>query len=215
MTFDAYTLFFMTTVMLILVPGPSAMVVAAQSARHSAHQQSSRAFLGVVGIASADAFFFALSATGIASLIVASATLFGVIKWLGVGFLLYLGLSALLSKNGAVRIDAQPLERARLPSTGKLFQQGLLIQLANPKALMYFSALLPQFIDPTQPLIAQLWWMGLTVVVADLIVYSLYAWLGSHLARQRLKAGWVSLINKAAGSLLIYTGIKMALIERQ
>jgi homoserine/homoserine lactone efflux protein len=212
---DGYGLFFVTTLMLIMVPGPSAMVVAAQAARHSPHDQAHRAFLGVVGIASADGLFFALSATGIASLIVASATLFGIIKWLGVGFLLYLGLSALLSARGAIRLDAQPVSRTALPSSSKLFQQGALIQLANPKALMYFTALLPQFIDPGQPLALQLLWMGATVFVADLIVYSLYGWLGAHLANQRLQGGWVTLINKAAGSLLIYTGIKMALIDRQ
>lgn len=77
MNLELYSIFLVTTVMLIFVPGPAAITVAAQGASHS----SNKAFLGVLGVASADVAFFVLSATGIASLILASNLLFSIIKW--------------------------------------------------------------------------------------------------------------------------------------
>ncbi len=207
MSFELYSLFFVTTVLLILVPGPSAMLASSQGA----NLQSQKAFFGILGIASADAIFFALSATGIATLIIASTALFNIIKWIGVLFLLYLGLTILFSKTSAIRLDNTKTDSHAL----KLFSQGLVIQLANPKALMYFSALLPQFIDPNEPLFSQILIMGLTCFVADLLVYTLYAFLGAHLAKQQLKSWAVNLINKTAGTALIYTGVKMAMIDNR
>lgn len=205
MSFELYSLFFITTVLLIMVPGPSAMVASSQGAS----QQSSKALLGILGIASADVIFFALSATGIATLILASSLLFNLIKWMGVIFLLYLGLTVLFSKTSAIRLNSAQTNSHPV----KLFSQGLVVQFANPKALMYFSALLPQFINPNEPLLSQILIMGLTCFIADILVYSLYAFLGAHLAKQQLKAWVTNLINKVAGTALIYTGIKMALIE--
>ena len=103
MDISIYLIFLVTTVMLILVPGPAAITVAAQGASHN----SQRAFFGVLGVASADVLFFALSATGIASLILASNLMFSVIKWFGVAYLLYLGISALFSKSGVIKLSAE------------------------------------------------------------------------------------------------------------
>ncbi len=205
MDLDIYFIFLATTVMLILVPGPAAITVATQGAENS----STRAFLGVIGVASADVIFFALSATGIASLILASNLLFSVIKWIGVVYLLYLGLGALFSKSGAIKIDT----RLKQGKASRLFYQGLIVQLANPKALLYFSALLPQFIEPGKPILFQLFVMGTSCLLADLLVYSIFSHLGNRLAKQALKTWVINLINKAAGITLISTGIKMASLE--
>lgn len=205
MSLELYLFFLVTTVMLIMVPGPAAITVATQGASHN----SRNAFLGILGVATADALFFALSATGIATLILASNTLFSIIKWIGVAYLIYLGLSAIFSKAGGIRIDPQ----SKAVSNNKTFYQGLVVQLANPKALMYFSALLPQFIDPNEPIMLQMFIMGLTCFIADIIVYSVFSRMGAQLAREQVKAWVISLINKAAGIALITTGIKMASLE--
>ena len=205
MDLGIYFIFLVTTVMLILVPGPAAITIAAQGSTNSFN----KAFLGVLGVASADVIFFALSATGIASLIIASNLLFSVIKWMGVVYLLYLGFSALLSKSGAIKIA----RRTKQGKASKLFYQGLIIQLANPKALLYFSALLPQFVDPDKPILFQLFVMGASCLFADLLVYSTFSHLGNQMAKQTLKTWVVNLINKAAGVTLIATGVKMASLE--
>ncbi len=205
MDIHLYLVFLATTVMLILVPGPAAITVASQGAHHSAKA----AFLGVLGVASADVIFFVLSATGIASLILASSLLFSIIKWLGVIYLLYLGGMALLSPAGAIKIHQSSNEGRH----STLFYQGLIVQLANPKALMYFSALLPQFIDPAESILFQMLLMGTSCLLADLVVYALFSHIGHRLAQQRIKAWVINLINKVAGITLISTGIKMASLE--
>ncbi len=205
MDLHLYLIFLVTTVMLILVPGPAAITVAAQGASCSARS----ALFGVLGVASADVIFFALSATGIASLLLASSLLFSLIKWIGVIYLLYLGTMALFSKSGAINI----VKNSKNSSRSRLFYQGLVIQLSNPKALMYFSALLPQFIDPAQPVMFQMLLMGASCVLADIIVYIVFSRMGEGIARQTLKPVIISFINKAAGITLISTGIKMASLE--
>ncbi len=200
-----YTIFLTTTVMLILVPGPAAITIAGQGASNS----SKKAFMGVLGVASADVIFFALSSTGIASLILTSSLLFSVIKWFGVAYLLYLGFTALFGKAGAIKVSVKSKEMSRK----KLFSQGILVQLANPKALMYFSALLPQFIDPSAPIFLQMVIMGTTCLIADIVVYSLFSRLGEKLAKQQLKAWMVTAINKVAGITLVSVGISMASLE--
>ncbi|MEH6468444.1 MAG: LysE family translocator [Porticoccus sp.] len=205
MDLSLYLIFLATTVMLILMPGPAAITVASQGATNT----SNKAFFGVLGVATADVIFFALSATGIASLIIASNLMFSAVKWVGVMYLLYLGLGALLSQSGAIKINRQQAQ-GRAP---KLFSQGLVIQLANPKALLYFSALLPQFIAPGEPIFFQILVMGVSCFLADLLIYSVYSHLGYRLAKQTLKQWVISLINKVAGITLISTAVKMASLE--
>lgn len=191
--------------MLILVPGPAAITVAAQGAS----QSPQRALFGVLGVASADVLFFVLSATGIASLILASNLMFSAIKWFGVTYLLYLGISALFTKSGVIKLSTEKKEI----SSKKLFVQGLVVQLANPKALMYFTALLPQFIDPTRPMLFQILLMGASCLLADIVVYSVFSRFGDRIATKQVKAWVTTLINKAAGITLISTGIRMASLE--
>lgn len=207
MDIGLYTIFLVTTVMLILVPGPAAIAVATQGASHG----SGKAFLGVVGIASADVIFFVLSATGVASLILASSLLFSIVKWFGIAYLLYLGFMALFSKSGAIKAN----ENSKKESSMALFSKGLLVQLANPKALLYFSALLPQFIDPGKPILFQILLMGTSCLLADLLVYSLFSHIGGQLAKQSMKSWSVKLINKAAGITLIATGVRMLTLEQR
>ena len=205
MNLSLYLIFLATTVMLILIPGPAAITVASQGATNT----SNNAFFGVLGVATADVIFFALSATGIASLIIASNLMLSAVKWAGVVYLLYLGAGALLSQSGAIKINRQQAQE-RAP---KLFSQGLVIQLANPKALLYFSALLPQFIDPGKPIFFQILVMGASCFLADLLIYSVYSHLGYRLAKQALKQWVINLINKVAGITLISTAVKMASLE--
>ncbi len=205
MNVELYIFFLVTTVMLILVPGPAAITVAAQGASH----HTKITFITILGVATADALFFILSATGVASLIVASSFVFSIIKWFGVAYLLFLGISAIFSKAGAIKIAAKNTEI----SPEKAFTQGLIVQLANPKALLYFSALLPQFIDPNEPVVFQMLIMGLTCILADLLVYSLFGRMGEQLAKKQVKPWIINIINKVAGITLITTGIKMATLE--
>lgn len=207
MSWDTYLLFIVTTGVVCLTPGPAAILIVAQGMSNGLR----RSYWAIAGIAVANALYFALSATGIAALIVASGTLFSVIKWLGVAYLFWLGLAALRSKASALTVTADP---ALAVQGWRAFWQALVVELSNPKALLYFVALLPQFIDPGRPVAGQMLVFGLTCIGLDLIAYSLYAWLGSKTRRFTARAGFVRASNRAAGGLLILAGAMMATVKR-
>lgn len=207
MSWETYLIFVVTTAVVCLTPGPAALLVVAQGISNGFR----RSYWGIAGIALANAIYFALSATGIAALIVASSTLFSIIKWVGVAYLFYLGWSAIRSKASALTVTG---EASHAVSGPVAFWQAVVVELSNPKALLYFVALLPQFVDPAKPIGMQMLVFGLTCVVLDAIAYSLYAWLGSKTQRFTADERFVKASNRTAGGLLMFAGAMMATVKR-
>jgi homoserine/homoserine lactone efflux protein len=205
MPIETFILFLVTTAVVVFSPGAAAITVASQGATNG----GKRALAGVCGVAFANVVYFVLSATGIAALIIASNLVFSIIKWVGVAYLIWLGINAIFSRSGMINVRVG----ARQAHWGKLFSQGFVVEFANPKALLYFAAILPQFVDPELPILPQLLIMGLITLVMDLVSYSAYGLLGDRIARGGLKGWLVTLINKAAGGALIYVGVKMASVS--
>lgn len=202
MALDTYLIFFLTTAIVVFTPGVAALTVASQGAANGGR----RALAGVIGIASANVIYFALSASGIASLIIASSFVFQLIKWVGVAYLVWLGMTAIFSRTGAISVN-----RGRMQSSlHKLFAQCFVVEFANPKALLYFAAILPQFLDTSEPIFLQILILGGTTLLIDLVSYSLYGLLGDLLSRGGLKGWMVKLLNKSAGGALLYAGFRMA-----
>lgn len=201
MELGIYLVFMFTTAVVIFVPGPAAIAIAAQGAGNG-HR---RATFGVFGVAAANAVYFILSATGIASLLIASSFIFGVIKWVGVAYLVYLGLSAIFSKTGGIQFAT-----GKRQSALSLFGKGFVVEFANPKALLYFAAILPQFLDVSKSIMPQILIMGGTTVLLDLISYSLYAYAGDRLTSGSVKEWIVRLVNRVAGGALLLAGARMA-----
>ncbi len=201
MTLETYLIFLITTIIIVFTPGAAAITIAAQGAATGGR----RALAGAAGIASANVVYFALSATGIASLVVASHTAFMIIKWIGVAYLIWLGLNAIFSRSGTIQIDGT----RRIASMRKLFGQGFIVEIANPKALLYFVAILPQFIDTGRPILVQIVMMGATTLLIDLISYSSYAFLGGLLRRGGLKSWATAIFNKTAGAALLFAAFRM------
>lgn len=201
MEMQVFLVFALTTFVVVFSPGPAAITAASQGAANGA----SRAFFGVLGIALANAAYFILSATGIASLIIASHTLFSIIKWVGVAYLIYLGISALRSKGGGLKV----VRSATAPRSA-LFATGFTVEFANPKALLYFAAILPQFVDPERALLPQILIMGGATLAIDLVVYSIYARLGHGLATSGAKPWLIKGVNRVAGSALLFAAFKMS-----
>ena len=207
MSWDTYLIFLVTTTVLCLTPGPAALLSVAQGMSNGLR----RSYPAIAGIALANAIYFALSATGIAALIVASGTLFSIIKWVGVVYLFYLGLSAMRSKASALTVSG---DAAHAVSGMRAFWQAVVVELSNPKALLYFVALLPQFIDPAKPVGLQMLVFGVTCIGLDVVVYTLYAWVGSKTQRFTANARFVKASNRASGGLLMIAGAMMATVKR-
>lgn len=207
MSWESYLVFIITTGVICLTPGPAALMVVAQGIANGWR----RSYWAIAGIAFGNALYFALSATGVAALIVASSTLFSVIKWVGVGYLLYLGMSAFMSRSSAMTITQDPKQAVQ---GVRAFWQAAVVELSNPKALLYFVALLLQFVDPARPLGMQMLIFGTSCIVLDLGTYSLYAWLGSKSRRFTANASFIKTSNRTSGGLLMIAGILMATLKR-
>lgn len=207
MEFQAYLLFSVTTAIIIFSPGPSAILVASNASSNG----FGRAFLSIFGFNLAIAVYFILSATGIAALLVASHFVFSLIKWGGVGYLIYLGYGALFSASGGIQVrDAAPERRAK-----SLFLQGFIVEFSNPKTLLYFSAILPQFLNIDAAIAPQIIAMGGTTFALQLVIYGGYAFMGDRIARGGIKAWIVGAINKVAGGALWFAAFKMAFVTSQ
>lgn len=167
---------------LLITPGPAVLYIVARSI-----DQGRRAGLAsVLGIEVGSLFHVVAAALGISALLVSSAVAFTAIKYLGAAYLIFLGIRRLLER------DVHQHTLARQPETlRRIFGQGVLVQLFNPKAALFFLAFLPQFIDPSrgqvgiQVLMLGGIWMALATFSDGL--YALLAGSAGHWLRGNLK----------------------------
>ena len=192
-------LFAATELLLSLTPGPAVLLVVSQGIRRG-FRSSTR---GAAGILTGNAIYFALSAAGLGALLLASKRVFDILQIAGAAYLALLGLKMLLFPSRADSPDAPAPDRGAGP-----FMQGLLTQLANPKAIVFFTALLPQFVDPHAPIALQLVILGVISIVVELPVLLMYGFAADRgRARYRKHA---PLFERLAGACLIAAGAKLA-----
>ncbi len=207
MTWATWWLFLVTEFVLCLTPGPAVCLVLAKALSVGPR----RSIASSLGILAANAAYFALSATSLGAILVASSRLFFAIKWIGALYLVYLGLRALFGRAPVVAGAPESLSNDR---KWRLFADGFLLQASNPKALVFFTALLPQFVNPAAPVAVQIAILGVTSVVVEFFVllgYGVLAGQASHYTRQPQYAAWT---NRVAGSLLIGAGAGLATLRR-
>ena len=132
--------FAVTEFLLCLTPGPAVLLVVSQAVKNDFKSS----LKGAAGILTANALYFALSALGLGALLMSSATLFQIIKWVGAAYLVFIGLKMLLIRKRIAGTDQDVVTPKR---SVRLFSEGLATQLSNPKAIVFFSALLPQFVS--------------------------------------------------------------------
>lgn len=174
-----YFLFISMATGLILSPGPGVL----KSINNSINYGIRQAGVGVFGLVSGVFFVSMISATSLGVLLSSSATLFAALKYAGVGYMFYLGWNTL--QRSALPLDAPVASR---PGSFKIFSEGVLLQLANPNALIFFFSVLPQFIDPKTNYQRQFICMALifcTLMAGIHMGYVLVAskakvWLNSH-----------------------------------
>jgi len=164
------------------------------------------------GILVANLLYFVLSATSLGALLLASWELFVLIKWLGAAYLIWLGLTTMLAHEDTARPGAEPLTPPRT-GMGTLLH-GVVTQGANPKALLFFTALLPQFVNPTVPLAPQIALLAMTSVLIEFGVLTGYAVLASRASGFARRPRCVRLINRVGGGLLIGAGAGLATLKR-
>jgi threonine/homoserine/homoserine lactone efflux protein len=198
---EAWIAFCITETVLCLTPGPAVLFVVSVAMARGARA----GIAGSLGILTANALYFAVSATGVAAIIVASSRLFAVLKWIGAIYLIWVGLRMLWSRSR----EPLAVSPRRVPRS---FVRGFVVQAANPKALMFFVALLPQFIDPDGSVWFQVIVLGASSVLIELIVLTLYVALTVR-ARRVAGADWSRALERLGGGFLVAAGARLALIR--
>ncbi|MEM9639615.1 MAG: LysE family transporter [Pseudomonadota bacterium] len=194
MPLDTYLLYLAAVAVFFATPpGTSQLLMISNSIRHGLR----RSAFTVAGDLSANAVQMTAAAFGLAAVIATSASAFLWIKWLGVAYLLWIGLQLFLSKDAGREVGAGTAGGAV-----RLFRQAFVTSMANPFAVVFFGALFPQFIDPALPVLPQLLILGVTYIVVDGVILLLWGWLGVR-AATALKRFSFTLINRICGALMI------------
>lgn len=209
MSLETWLLFCATETVLCFTPGPAVLLVVSLSLT-----RGGAAGLGAsLGILAANAAYFVLSATSLGAVLLASFELFSLIKWLGAAYLVWLGL----------RLIAGAFRRTAPDSTGEAprparrlgaFPHGFVTQGANPKSLLFFTAILPQFIDTAQPVAFQVAVLGVSSVVIEFAVLSLYVAASRHARGWAQEPRATSVLQAAGGALLVVAGVRLAAIRQ-
>jgi threonine/homoserine/homoserine lactone efflux protein len=206
-TFDTWLLFVITQTVVSITPGPAVLFVLSEGIRRG----PAKSVWASLGILSANAMYFALSATSLGALIVASYDLFFLIKWAGAAYLIYLGVQCFTSKSS---MPALPDEGSRPVSPLRIWRDGFLLQGANPKALLFFTAILPQFVDPNYSIVLQVLILGASSVVADFFILLAYGQLAGRTVSLVRNPRFERVSNRLAGGLLIGAGLGLGQLRR-
>jgi threonine/homoserine/homoserine lactone efflux protein len=208
MTFATWLVFTLTETALCFTPGPAVLFVFAYGLRFG----GPKSLWANAGILTGNAFYFIVSATGLGMLIHASHTAFQVVKFAGAAYLVVTGLRMIFGKASALDAGASDATTVRGPV---ILGRGFVLQAANPKALIFFTALLPQFVTPNRPIAAQLLILGVTSIVLEFFVLALYGYLAAQLSRLGQSPRFARRLNVAAGSMLTLCGAGLALTSER
>lgn len=207
MDLQVWLAFVAASTALLLIPGPTVLLVLS----YAISQGKRVALATVAGVALGDLIAMSASLAGLGALVLASATLFVVLKWIGAAYLIYLGVKLFRSARDASLGDVGTVGRA---SAANVFGHATAVTALNPKSIVFFIAFVPQFIAVNSPLLPQFvilvgTFVGLAALNA--LAYALLAdRLRSRIARPSVMAG----LSRLGGAALVTMGVATAAFKR-
>lgn len=199
-----FGLFLITGILLNLAPGPDTAYIVGRSVA----QGREAGVASALGISLGSIFHTCAAALGLSAILAASAWAFVVVKILGGGYLVFLGIRMLLERREMLNVPST-FRRATITAA---FRQGVLTNILNPKVALFFLAFLPQFIDPSSATkVAAFITLGLTFVVTG-TAWCLIIAIFASVFRERLRgnqtiAQW---LNRTVGALFVFLGVRLA-----
>lgn len=201
MTFDWWLTYLLTTLILSLSPGSGAINTMSTGISHGYRG----AFASIAGLQVGLATHIVLVGVGLGALFSRSLLAFEILKWAGAAYLIWLGIQQWRS---AGSLDLHQLART-LPRR-QLFRRAVLVNLTNPKSIVFLAALFPQFVIPHQPQAMQYLTLGATTVAVDAIVMIGYATLATRIAGWLKGPRQMKRLNRTFGSMFMLVGALLA-----
>lgn len=190
----------------IATPGPTVLLALANGSRFGIR----RATFGMLGAVTSDFVLVTAVALGLGALLAASEFWFSVVKWIGVAYLVYLGIMLLMSKGKLGKIADLATAKA---SRRSVFAKSFLVAITNPKGYLFVGALLPQFISPSAPQVPQYAIIALVFAAIDFSIMFAYAALGSQAVRLLRRSGALWL-DRVCGVILLALAASLAFLRR-
>jgi Putative threonine efflux protein len=207
MDFQVWLAFVAASIALLLIPGPTVLLVLS----YAISQGKRVAIATVGGVALGDFIAMSASLAGLGALVLASATLFTVLKWVGAVYLIYLGIKLFRSDSTA---SLDNLEKVTQTSASSVFGHATAVTALNPKSIVFFIAFVPQFIVVDSPLLPQFAILVVTFVGLASINALAYALLADKLRAKIAKPSVLTWFSRLGGSALIAMGVATAAFKR-
>ena len=204
MPFETWAAFAVTSAILIFIPGPTVLLVAS----YALGQGWRTALPMAIGVALGDFTAMSLSMLGLGALLVASAGVFSLLKWIGAAYLVYLGIK--LWRSGG-SFEASP--RRDKVAAVKLLSHAWLVTALNPKSLTFFIAFVPQFLDPSRDFVTQVIICEATFLVLAFSNALFYAAMASRARTTLARPAALTWVNRIGGSLLIGAGVAAVTVK--
>lgn len=170
-----------------------------------------RTYWNTAGLIAGIMFQFMVVGFGLGALLATSETAFAVVKYLGVAYLIYLGVKQFRTDAAPVAVDSGNVPDVSIRT---LIMRGFLINASNPKGTVFLLAVVPQFVDPAAPLLSQYVAMACTLGFTDLVAMSFYALLAAKVLRLLKSSRHIRWMNRGFGALFILAGVFLATFRR-
>lgn len=206
MPFDLWLTFTAASLALLLIPGPTVLLVLS----YALSKGRSVAVASAAGVALGDLVAMTASLLGLGALVLASATLFAVLKWVGAAYLIYLGFKLVRSAPS----EGLEMPEAESITASRVFGHTAAVTALNPKSIAFFIAFVPQFIQPNAALMPQFTILIATFVTLAALNALAYALAADRLRRFISRPSIITWITRAGGAALITMGILTATIRR-
>lgn len=206
MDLSVWITYFVATIILSVSPGPGVF----SSISSGLHHGFRLGLWNGVGMQAANILLVGIVSLGLGAILLASETLFAVIKWLGVAYLVYLGV--VTWRAPARGFEDPGDDRARTPRA--VFLRGFFVNITNPKGIIFFAAILPQFIDVARAQLPQYAILAVTTFVVDLVVMLGYTALAARVLRVMREPSHLRWVNRTLGGAFVAAGIALASFRR-
>jgi threonine/homoserine/homoserine lactone efflux protein len=208
-SFEFWILYVMTVLIASLVPGPSMLLALSHGTKFGAK----RTIATALGNTTASFLQAVVAIVGLGAILTASGTIFQIIKWLGAAYLIYIGVKTWRTPDIQLRPDTEHRHETSW-SSPKMFGQAFFVAIGNPKAIIFFTALFPQFINQKGQQLPQFLVMAVTLALIAFVSFMIYAVGGHQIGALLKQANARKLFNRLISCTFIGVGLSLASSER-